>query len=192
MVDQGTGQKVKHQFGIVADIAGKTGTTQNNTDGWFILMHPRLVAGAWVGFNDQRITMRSSYWGQGGHNAILVVGDFFRDTLKQRRIDIKVRFPRPPRIPLMVENDADDRDALAQVEHHNDGTASDDQPAPGHGIIVRKSGNRILVGDARGMQILEQDEKPSTRTSEELARVMTDRGSQSVGGGDGFGSAGAD
>jgi penicillin-binding protein 1A len=41
------------------DLAGKTGTTQDNTDGWFILMHPQLVAGAWVGFNDNRVTMRS-------------------------------------------------------------------------------------------------------------------------------------
>jgi penicillin-binding protein 1A len=42
-------------------VAGKTGTTQDNTDGWFILMHPQLVAGAWVGFNDGRITLRSDY-----------------------------------------------------------------------------------------------------------------------------------
>ena len=77
-VDQGTGQAVRTQFGVRADVAGKTGTTQENTDGWFILMHPRLVAGAWVGFNDSRITMRSDYWGQGAHNALLLVGDFFQ------------------------------------------------------------------------------------------------------------------
>ena len=73
VVRRGTGTEVRNRFNIVADIAGKTGTTQNNTDGWFILMHPNLVAGAWVGFNDTRVTMRSSYWGQGGHNAILLV-----------------------------------------------------------------------------------------------------------------------
>src|SRR5438132_6890002 len=72
-VDQGTGQAVRSQFGVRADVAGKTGTTQNNTDGWFILMHPRLVAGSWVGFNDSRVTMRSNYWGEGAHNALLVV-----------------------------------------------------------------------------------------------------------------------
>ena len=64
-VDQGTGQAVRTQFGLRGDFAGKTGTTQNNTDGWFILMHPRLVAGSWVGFNDPRVTMRSNYWGEG-------------------------------------------------------------------------------------------------------------------------------
>ncbi len=94
-VDRGTGQGVRSRFGIHADVAGKTGTTQNNADGWFILMHPRLVAGSWVGFNDARVTMRSNYWGQGGHNALLVVGDFFRQTLAARLIDGRAQFPRP-------------------------------------------------------------------------------------------------
>ena len=92
-VDQGTGQAVRTQFGVRADVAGKTGTTQNNTDGWFILMHPRLVAGSWVGFNDSRVTMRSNYWGEGAHNALLVVGDFFQQTLATRLIDGGTEFP---------------------------------------------------------------------------------------------------
>ena len=58
VVSRGTGTQIRSRFGITGDVAGKTGTTQNNTDGWFLLMHPRLVAGAWVGFNDSRIAMR--------------------------------------------------------------------------------------------------------------------------------------
>jgi len=92
-VDQGTGQAIRAQFGLRADVAGKTGTTQKNTDGWFILMHPQLVAGSWVGFNDSRVTMRSNYWGQGGHNAVLLVGDFFQAALDMRLIDSGARFP---------------------------------------------------------------------------------------------------
>ena len=92
-VDQGTGQAVRARFGVRADVAGKTGTTQKNTDGWFILMHPRLVAGAWVGFNDSRVMMRSTYWGGGGHNAVLLVGDFFEHILDARLIDSGARFP---------------------------------------------------------------------------------------------------
>ena len=92
-VDQGTGQAVRSQFGLRADVAGKTGTTQKNTDGWFILMHPRLVAGSWVGFNDSRVTMRSNYWGEGAHNALPVVADFFQQTLAARLIDGKAEFP---------------------------------------------------------------------------------------------------
>jgi penicillin-binding protein 1A len=92
-VDEGTGKELRTRFGLRADVAGKTGTTQKNTDGWFILMHPRLVAGAWVGFNDSRVTMRSNYWGEGGHNAVLLVGDFFQQALDGRLIDGAARFP---------------------------------------------------------------------------------------------------
>ena len=92
-VDLGTGQAVRAQFGVRADVAGKTGTTQENTDGWFILMHSRLVAGAWVGFNDSRITMRSDYWGQGAHTALLLVGDFFQHALDAQFIASAARFP---------------------------------------------------------------------------------------------------
>lgn len=101
VVNQGTGTAIHRRFGIRADVGGKTGTTQNNTDGWFMLIHPDLVAGAWVGFNDARVTMRSSYWGQGGHNAVLVVGDFFRTALKDKLVDAKARFtPMPKAAPV--------------------------------------------------------------------------------------------
>ncbi len=95
----GTGTLVRTEFGVRGDIAGKTGTTQNNTDGWFLLMQPNLVAGAWVGFNDPRVTIRSSHWGQGGHNALRIVGDFFRQGQKARLIDANARFPEVARDP---------------------------------------------------------------------------------------------
>lgn len=78
-VDQGTGGWLRSRFGVKGDIAGKTGTTQHNADGWFVAMHPDVVVGAWVGFNDQRVTFTSDYWGQGGHNALLLVGDFLKN-----------------------------------------------------------------------------------------------------------------
>jgi len=93
VVVRGTGNGVRNRFGIYGDLAAKTGTSQNNQDGWFIMMHPNLVAGAWVGFNDNRVTIRSSYWGQGGHNAALVVGDFFRGAFDAERLDAKALLP---------------------------------------------------------------------------------------------------
>ncbi len=189
--DRGTGRMIKQQFGIAADVAGKTGTTQNNTDGWFILMHPQLVVGAWIGFNDQRVTMRSNYWGQGGHNAVMVVGDFFRDALRQRQVDARVQFPRPPRPRVLtVErenvddtgtgevsvgaggNDAgtsgsgedeggDDNDEGSRGGTAIEGEAATDVRAAGlrldRGILVRRIGQRVFVGDARGMQAMERD-----------------------------------
>lgn len=92
VIDRGTGTAIRTRYGIRADVAGKTGTTQDNADGWFILMHPQLVAGAWVGFNDSRVTLRSDYWGQGAHSALPIVGDFFQRSLRARVIDARARF----------------------------------------------------------------------------------------------------
>ncbi|MFS8978832.1 transglycosylase domain-containing protein [Cupriavidus necator] len=92
VIDRGTGASIRSRFGIRADVAGKTGTTQDNADGWFILMHPELVAGAWVGFNDSRVTLRSDYWGQGAHSALPMVGDFYQRALRSRIVDGRARF----------------------------------------------------------------------------------------------------
>jgi penicillin-binding protein 1A len=92
VVNRGTGAAIRSRFGIRADVAGKTGTTQDNADGWFILMHPQLVAGAWVGFDDGRVTLGSSYWGEGAHTALPIVGDFYQRALRARLIDSRVRF----------------------------------------------------------------------------------------------------
>lgn len=100
VVDEGTGAAIRQRYGITADVAGKTGTTQENSDGWFILMHPQLVAGARVGFNDNRVTMGA--WGAGASSALPMVGEFFRDALRERLIDTAAEFdiPRPrPRPP---------------------------------------------------------------------------------------------
>ncbi len=95
VVDEGTGAAIRQRYGISADVAGKTGTTQDNMDGWFILMHPQLVAGARVGFNDNQVTMGS--WGPGARSALPVVGEVFQQALRNRWIDPAVEFdiPRP-------------------------------------------------------------------------------------------------
>ena len=106
VVDEGTGAAIRTRFGIQADVAGKTGTTQENSDGWFILMHPQLVAGAWVGFNDNRVSMGES-WGQGARSALPIVGDFFVQALRVRAADPRVEFdiPRPRPKPREAPRD---------------------------------------------------------------------------------------
>lgn len=96
-VDGGTARRLHSTYGLQRlDLAGKTGTTQNSADGWFVLMHPKLVTGAWVGFNDQRITFRSSYWGQGGHNALHLVGDYYAQLLADTSATLSdVRYEKP-------------------------------------------------------------------------------------------------
>ncbi|HZZ11098.1 MAG TPA: transglycosylase domain-containing protein [Paraburkholderia sp.] len=98
VVSRGTGASIRSRFGVRGDVAGKTGTTQGNADGWFILIHPQLVAGAWVGFNDSRVTLRSDYYGQGAHSALPIVGDFFQRAQRSKLVDSRVRFDteQPP------------------------------------------------------------------------------------------------
>jgi penicillin-binding protein 1A len=108
VVDEGTGVGIRQRYGIQADVAGKTGTTQDNSDGWFILMHPQLVAGAWVGYNDNRVAMGP--WGQGARSALPIVGDVFQQSLRSKWIDSQVEFdiprPRPrPREPARPRDD---------------------------------------------------------------------------------------
>ena len=129
VVNRGTGTAVRYRFGIQGDVAGKTGTTQNNADGWFILMHPNLVAGAWVGFNDNRVNMRSSYWGQGGHNAILLVGDFFRAALDGGKIDKAAQFPGGPP-PAPVRQQEEQEEVMEEAgEMRQEGVAPPPEPA---------------------------------------------------------------
>jgi penicillin-binding protein 1A len=95
VVERGTATPIRSRYGLRGDLAGKTGTSQDNMDGWFILAHPQLVGGAWVGFNDSRITMRDP-WGQGARSALPIVGDVFRQLTRARLIDSKARFPEAP------------------------------------------------------------------------------------------------
>ncbi|WP_200843907.1 transglycosylase domain-containing protein [Pantoea sp. 18069] len=95
VIDKGTARAIRQQYGIRADVAGKTGTTQGNADGWFILMHPELVVGAWAGFNDGRISLRNDHWGQGARSALPMVGDLTARALRARVIDSRAKFTAP-------------------------------------------------------------------------------------------------
>ncbi|NNF04470.1 MAG: penicillin-binding protein, partial [Rhodothermales bacterium] len=93
-----TGQRIRTQYGLWDyDFAGKTGTTQYSADNWFMLMHPDLVVGSWVGFNDPRFRFRTDYWGQGAHTALHLVGDFMvrLKNADETYIARESRFPSP-------------------------------------------------------------------------------------------------
>jgi len=77
VIDSGTGKSIRRVFNIPGSFAGKTGTTQNQSDGWFIGMNPDLVTGCWVGAEDPGIHFRTITYGQGAYMALPVVGSFF-------------------------------------------------------------------------------------------------------------------
>ena len=107
VVRSGTAVGLRSRFDIGGiELAGKTGTTQNSgqgsggSDGWFMGLNPDLVVGAWVGFNDRRITFRSSYWGQGAHTGMLIVGEFLEKLQNEGAPDLRLdpdrTFEEPP------------------------------------------------------------------------------------------------
>jgi penicillin-binding protein 1A len=78
VVNEGTGRRLRNEYRLEMDIAGKTGTTQSHADGWFIGFTPDLVAGAWVGGEDRRIRFRDLEKGGGANTALPIWGTFFQ------------------------------------------------------------------------------------------------------------------
>lgn len=78
VVDRGTGSRLRSRYNLRNEIAGKTGTTQNNADGWFMGLTPDLVAGCWVGGEERSVHFNSTNEGQGASMALPIWGKFFQ------------------------------------------------------------------------------------------------------------------
>jgi penicillin-binding protein 1A len=78
VVDYGTAKNLKLSYDVSGDIAGKTGTTNENTDAWFMGYTPQLLAGSWVGCDDQFIHFsKENYDGQGARAAMPIWAYFY-------------------------------------------------------------------------------------------------------------------
>lgn len=75
-INEGTGKRLRTNYGLKNEIAGKTGTTQNHVDGWFIGYNPRIVVGIRVGANDAGIHFNDLRLGQGANMALPPFGEF--------------------------------------------------------------------------------------------------------------------
>ncbi len=78
VIERGTGRSLRSLFGLKSDLAGKTGTTQDNADGWFIGYNPVLVAGAWVGADNPGIHFRTTALGGGAHTGLPIFARFMQ------------------------------------------------------------------------------------------------------------------
>lgn len=106
VVDYGTGARLRYKYGLTNPIAGKTGTTQNNSDGWFMGLTPDLVAGCWVGCEDRSAHFRSTDLGQGASMALPVWGLFMKKCLEDKTLNIsKGDFVKPDGINPKLELD---------------------------------------------------------------------------------------
>lgn len=96
VIDQGTGRRVR-SMGIDAEIAGKTGTTNKNADGWFIGIAPKLATGIWVGWEDRYAHFESTSIGQGASMALPIWAYFMQKIYADPKLEItqKDKFARP-------------------------------------------------------------------------------------------------
>jgi len=76
-VNSGTAKRLRSTYGLQNDIAGKTGTTQDNKDAWFVALTPKLTTVVWVG-NDLNIPFRSTSLGQGANAALPMFAQFYQ------------------------------------------------------------------------------------------------------------------
>lgn len=102
VVNEGTAASMRSKYGVTNDMAGKTGTTQSNADGWFIAMTPKLVIGSWVGADDPRIRFRSTALGQGASTALPIVATFFHHVNADAEL-AKLSQARFPQLPANLE-----------------------------------------------------------------------------------------
>ena len=125
----GTGRGVWSYVPEMA-IAGKTGTTNENSDGWFIGYTPQLIAGGWVGADDRFIHFdKSNVWGQGGKAVLPIWGYFFGKAAKDEMcgIDTKLSFTKPEIIDNEIMLDyLNNFSPLLGGESENLGTGTED------------------------------------------------------------------
>jgi penicillin-binding protein 1A len=86
VVDGGTAGRLRFRYGLKAQIAGKTGTTNNNSDAWFMGLTPTLVSGVWVGGDDRDIHFDSMTWGQGATMALPVFAYYMQSLYKDKTL----------------------------------------------------------------------------------------------------------
>lgn len=81
VIDHGTGRRLRWGYNLKGQIAGKTGTTNDNSDGWFIGYTPKLTAGAWVGGEDRMVHFKELAQGSGSATALPIWGIFMKKCL---------------------------------------------------------------------------------------------------------------
>lgn len=103
----GTAAKVKYMYQVPGAVGGKTGTTQNYSDGWFIGITPTLATGIWTGFEDRAIHFRSMSLGSGSAMAMPIFGTYMKKALSDSSLVKVQQVWEAPKQPLSVEINCD-------------------------------------------------------------------------------------
>ncbi|HVV54551.1 MAG TPA: transglycosylase domain-containing protein [Mucilaginibacter sp.] len=121
VIQNGTGSRLIYKYHITNPVAGKTGTTQDNSDGWFIGMVPQLVTGVWTGCEDRDIHFRSTRLGEGANTALPIFALYMKKIYANPDLGIKqnVDFD-PPKNPLTITLDCSAYDQQTQGTQQSD------------------------------------------------------------------------
>ncbi len=106
VIENGTGGRMRYKYGLNNPVGGKTGTTQNNSDGWFIGITPQLVTGVWTGCEDPDIHFRSTYLGEGANTALPIFALYMKKVYANTELGIKKNIDfDAPKEPLKITLD---------------------------------------------------------------------------------------
>ena len=111
VVQYGTGIRLRLTYEFENPIAGKTGTTNNHSDGWFMGITPELTTGVWVGCEDRSAHFRTITLGQGANMALPIWAIYMKKIYADSTINISMEDFEPPLNSLSVEIDCDKYDS---------------------------------------------------------------------------------
>ena len=118
VVQSGTGIRLRSYYGFKNPIAGKTGTTQKQSDGYFMGITPDLTTGVWVGAEDRSVHFRSTKLGQGSHTALPIWAVYMKKVYADKSLNISQgNFPKPNIPGLDLNFDCNRYDDVEGVEY---------------------------------------------------------------------------
>ena len=128
VIDQGTGRRLRNRYEMTGPIAGKTGTTNNNSDGWFVGCVPQLVTAVWVGGDERDIHFNSTAIGQGSASALPVWALYMRRVYADKSLgyDPERDFEKP--VQLEQENGGSARANTENSSYENSEDETDITP----------------------------------------------------------------
>ena len=119
VVDQGTGVRLRLKYGLKGEIAGKTGTTNDNSDGWFIGYTPSITCGVWVGGEDRQIHFNSLALGSGSNMALPIWGIWMKKCLADGIFSESDRFIAPAGASFNLDCTGGDIETTAEGQAEN-------------------------------------------------------------------------
>lgn len=105
VVQYGTGVRLRYKYKLNQPMAGKTGTTQNQSDGWYMGITPDLVSGVWVGCEDRSVHFRSIHLGQGATMALPIWAFYMQKVYADKSLEISQGEFEKPSQELSIETD---------------------------------------------------------------------------------------